>query len=92
VRHAEGGLEASQTVHAGDSLLLRAEPDNPVNPLAKIIDTVTQKQIGWLPDWLCDEVDSLESSAWSLSLSVERVNPDAPPRSRILCKLEATRR
>lgn len=91
VRHADGGLEASQTVNAGDLLFLRAEPDNPVNSLAKIIDTATQKQIGWLPDWLCDEVDNLESEQWSLSLSVEKVNPEAPPRSRILCKLEAIR-
>ncbi|UTX53373.1 hypothetical protein [Leucobacter aridicollis] len=89
LRHADVDLSIIKSVQAGDTLMLRPDPENPVNQLAMIIDTVTGQQLGWLPDWLCNEVAMLEANEWTLSLEVERVNPEAPPRSMVLCKLTA---
>ena len=91
VRHVEDPDAALAAVRSGDRLVLRKQPDNAKNARAVIIDLETGAQLGWVPDWLCDEVTRLLDEGWSLDLVAEQVNPDAPAHTRVLCHLAATR-
>jgi hypothetical protein len=80
-------LETSiSSLRHGDDLYLRSEPDNPVNPDALLITTVSGFPLGWLPDLLVDDVRSQDFTA--ASVVVERVNgPDALWHLRILARI-----
>ncbi|GAA2349470.1 hypothetical protein GCM10009854_28840 [Saccharopolyspora halophila] len=89
VRHVPGANERLEQLHEGQRLELRCEPDNPVNNRAILIDMVVDEPVGYVPDWLVDDVHNLRNQASSLVLTAERVNMDAPPHLRLLCKIEA---
>lgn len=92
IRHVEPSATGPAVVRAGDRLELRRQPDNVTNPRAVIIDVENGQQLGWVPDWLCGEVSELLDAGWSLELTAEQVNDDAPARTRVLCKLEGASR
>ncbi len=89
VRHVFGATKRLKQLHEGQRLELRSEPDNPVNDRAILIDMVAEESVGYVPDWLVDDVHGLRNQASSLVLTAERVNTDAPPHLRLLCRLEA---
>lgn len=89
IRHVENPDDALAKVRPGDRLELRRQPDNAKNPKAVIIDVETGVQLGWVPDWLCGEVTDLLTDGWSLTLTAEQVNLDAPAHTRVLCLLTA---
>lgn len=63
------------------------EPSNAHN--ANAIQLVALgEQLGWIPDWLVNDVHSLVENH-SVRVYGERVNLDAPSRLRVLCRLEA---
>lgn len=88
IRHLgnEAGLAE---LREGAELQLRLEPENPKNPRAVIIDAAENRQIGWVPDWLCGEVHALMQAGWQVTATAERVNHDAPAHVRVLCRLDA---
>lgn len=86
--HVEAADQVLTHLSAGDVLVLRDEPDNPSNPLAVALDSVDRLQIGWVPDWLCGELQDLRVSGYSLRAFVERVNLAAPSHVRVLCRVE----
>jgi len=87
VRHVAHDASGEPTVRPGDRLELRPQPDNLKNPRAVIIDVSSGEQLGWVPDWLCGEVTELMNRGWSMEATAERVNSDAPARTRVLCRL-----
>lgn len=68
-------------------LELVAEPGNPYNPKA-IHLAATGKRVGWVPDYLLDELHRHIDSNRSVSITVVRANgPHTPDHLRLLCKL-----
>lgn len=91
IRHVDEPEVVLARVRPGDRLELRRQPDNEVNSKAVIIDVENGVQLGWVPDWLCGEVTDLLDSGWSIELTAQQVNLDAPAHTRVLCRLLAHR-
>ncbi|TFD66091.1 HIRAN domain-containing protein [Cryobacterium sp. Hh38] len=89
LRHVDGGAERVRTLSEGANLSLRSDEENEHNPQAVVVDTDHLEPIGWVPDWLCDEVSALRSSGWQLEAIAERVNPEAPVHVQVLCRIDA---
>jgi len=87
--HIDGALGLLLLVREGDVLTIRPEPTNPVDGRALLIDAVAGESVGWVPNWLLDEVHRL-MPAPDFDLRVEKVNLDAPSHLKLLCRLEAT--
>lgn len=87
--HVDGALGRLLLVRPGDILTIRPEPHNPANQRALLIDASAGESVGWVPDWLLDEVHELVA-ARDFQLEVERVNLDAPWHLKLMCRLEAT--
>lgn len=90
LRHVEASEDLLRRVKAGDMLELRPDPENPKNSNAVIVDVENGIQLGWVPDWLCNEVSDLIREGWNLNLQAEQVNEDAPAHTRVLCRLSAS--
>lgn len=71
----------------GESLDLASEPDNPFNYRAlKLL--ADGAPVGWVPDYLLEEVHAHLDSGRGISLVVERANgPEAPWHVRLLCRI-----
>ena len=91
-RHADDLTDgAAGSVIAGltpdDRLQLVPEPTNPYNPRA-IQVVFLGTQLGWLPDYLVDEVNGYLETGRRVYVVVERANgPAAPPHVRLQCRL-----
>lgn len=92
VRHADGllgdGLDETITgLEPGTPVELLPEPDNPQNPRAiQLVDESTV--IGWLPDYLVDEVHGYLKAGRPIAVTIERANgPEAPWHVRVQCRL-----
>jgi hypothetical protein len=91
---APEALELIATLKPGDVLALSHEPDNPRDSNAVAVlttATLDGQRIGYVPRYLCADVLSLQSLAGVLSVSVtvRRVNNDAPLQNRLLCRLSS---
>ncbi|WP_067971203.1 HIRAN domain-containing protein [Mycolicibacter icosiumassiliensis] len=89
VRHVDGAADALSRVRPGDRLELRADRDNAVNPRAQLVCEQSGDALGYVPDWLLDDLDSLLARADSHRIVAERVNPREHPHLRLLCRIEA---
>jgi hypothetical protein len=90
VRHINGAGERIERLSSGDRLRLRADPTNPVNPQAVLVDAEAAEPVGWVPDWMLDTVRRLTEADPSYELTVDVANgPDAPAHLRLLCLLTA---
>lgn len=71
----------------GAHLELVPEPTNPHNPRA-IQLAARGTLVGWLPDYLVEEVHGYLAAGRSVEVAVERANgPDAPSHVRLQCRL-----
>ena len=43
--------------------------------------------MGWVPDWLVDDIHALRAQDADIEVLVERDNPDTPAHLRLLCRL-----
>lgn len=89
VRHIDGSADALSRVKPGDQLQLRADADNPVNKRAQLVCAQTDDPLGYVPDWLLDDLEELLQRASEYRVIAERVTPDADPHLRLLCRIEA---
>lgn len=72
----------------GQQLDLRDEPDNPSNSRAILLEAKGEP-VGWIPDYLLDEVHKHRDSGKRLSVVVEQANgQNTPWHLRLLCRLE----
>jgi transcriptional regulator with XRE-family HTH domain len=78
---------AVDRLEGGDRLELAPEPTNPHNPRAiQVVAGATQ--VGWLPDYLVEEVHGYIAAGRSVEVAVERANgPDVPSHVRLQCRL-----
>jgi transcriptional regulator with XRE-family HTH domain len=72
----------------GHRLEIRDEPDNPNNPRAILIED-SGLALGWVPDYMVDEIHKLRDAKSPVAVLVEQANgPDTPWHLRLLCRLE----
>jgi len=89
VRHIASEQDRVSQLRIGDELALRHDADNEANPNAILLDTATGQPVGWVPDYLVDQVHHYRSRG-PVRVFVERANgPDVPAHLRLLCRLEA---
>ena len=91
IGYIEGAVELVRSLQSGANLTLRPEPGNQANPRAVLLDAHDERPIGWVPDWLCDQVRTLMEDGFELRASVERINEAAPLRLQVLCRIDATK-
>jgi hypothetical protein len=89
IRHVPGAAETIAGLAAGATLELRPDHDNAHNPLALLLDAEPNPAIGYVPDWLVDDVTLLLDRSSEVSVIFERVNLEAPVHLRLLCRLSA---
>ncbi|MEZ5374376.1 MAG: hypothetical protein R2704_16960 [Microthrixaceae bacterium] len=91
VRHVDGAADAIAEMSVGDELELVAEPDNPVNPRARLLNTHTGQTVGYAPDYLLDMIEELgDHASDGVRVVAEHINPDSSaPHMRLLCRLTA---
>lgn len=90
VRHVRGAEEAIVGLEPGQRLLVLRDEQNPHAVHAKLLRTDGTELIGYLPDYLAQELDRRENpSLQALFVTVEKVNPPpAPVHHRLLCRVE----
>lgn len=92
VRHADAISAGTLTsiierLESGALLELVSESTNPYNPRALQL-SFDSTVIGWLPDYLVDEVHSYIAAERHVEVTVERANgPEAPWHVRLQCRL-----
>ena len=90
IRHVAGAAELVSTLRANALLTLRPDRENRHNPLALLLDAVPGRAIGFVPDWLVEQVCGLLDTAGDVEVVVDQVNPEAAPHLRVLCRLTAS--
>jgi hypothetical protein len=78
---------ALNSLEEGAELTLVPEPLNPVNPRAILVADSTATPVGWVPNLLAEDVNTLMESGAPLRVTVRKVNPDAPWHMRLLAQL-----
>ena len=72
----------------GDPLSLREEPENPVNQHAIVLDAAG-RPVGWIPDYLLDDIAKQRDAGSDLAVFVEHANgPAVAWHLRLLCRIE----
>ena len=90
VRHVPGAEARIAGLADGERLAWHRQPDNPVSPLAIVVDREAGGRLGWVPATLTEDLDVLIRGGSDLAVYAERRNlPPAPVHERLLCRLEA---
>lgn len=88
IRHQAGAEEAVSQLRPGDELHLKPEPTNAFNTKAHLLLCHDGRSVGYVPDYLTDDLCELAEQDPSLRIEAVRVNaPPAPSQQRLLCKL-----
>jgi hypothetical protein len=88
VRHTEGAAEYVAQLSPGTELKLSAEPSNPVNNLAILVEAESGQRLGWVPDPLLDYVHRVRAQS-APATTILHVNDGAfGPNMRLLIRLE----
>lgn len=89
IRHVWGANDRLRLLRGGERLCLRDEPDNCANPRAILIDVRNREPLGYVPDWLVEDVHALRERSLEFTVTAERVSPEAPWHLQLLCRIEA---
>jgi hypothetical protein len=88
IRHLQGAEDAALRLQPGERLRLKHEPTNSFNANAHLVVCHDGRAVGYVPDYLVDDLKELVEKDESLRVEVARVNePPAPSQQRLLCKL-----
>jgi hypothetical protein len=88
IRYREGAEEAIAELNEGDELQLLHEMTNSFNPDAHLVLCHDGRAVGYVPDYLVDNLQELIKRDPSLKVRVVQVNPSpAPSQQRLLAKL-----
>lgn len=88
IRHFAGAEEAVIRLRHGDVLRLQPETSNAINPRALLLACHDDRCVGYVPDYLVDDLNDLAKVDPSLRVEVVRVNPaPSPSQQRLLCRL-----
>lgn len=89
VRHQPHAQEHIDALRPGDQLTLRHDRDNKVNPSAMLLDAKHGQPVGWLPDYLLEDLYQHRQDGHHVAVYVEQANgPEVPWHLRLLCRLE----
>jgi hypothetical protein len=89
VSHSPGAEEVIATLEPDELLTLVADPSNNYNPRARRLH-VRGHKLGYLPDYLVNDLDALESAGVVPVVLGERANlPPHPSHYRLLCRIES---
>lgn len=91
LRYMSAGTEERiATLERGTQLSCMLDFQSPHNPRAVMLRTDDNFLLGYVPDYLADDVALLRENEAPLAVHVERVNPrPAPQAHRLLCRLQA---
>src|SRR5690349_15145283 len=70
IRHLDGAEDAALLLHPGDPLRLEHEASNKVNPNAHLVISHDGRAVGYVPDYLADDVRTLLRQDESLRVEV----------------------
>lgn len=88
IRHFPGAEEVVAHLAPGDRLALKREPQNTFNPKALLLACSDQRCVGYVPDYLAEDLNELAAHDPSLRVEVVRVNASpSPSQQRLLCRL-----
>ncbi len=91
IRHRVGAEEAVTQLQSGDELRLEPEPSNEFNARAHLLLCHDGRSVGYVPDYLTDDLGELAERDPSLKVDVVRVNlAPAPSQQRLLCRLSVS--
>jgi hypothetical protein len=83
-------LEVAATLKNGVCLRCALDLQNPYNRKAVLLVTDDNSTIGFVPDYLCDDVSALLARPTQVEVRVAQVNePHVPAQNRVLCRLTA---
>ena len=92
LRHLDpGSMTRIRALTAGERLLLMLDPQNPVDPLALALRATKPAMLaGYCPSYIARDFRVVvEAAASEATVTVERVDLDAPPQTMLLCELSA---
>jgi hypothetical protein len=91
LRYMSAGTEERiANLTPGTRLFCMLDFENSHNPHALMLRTDDNYLLGYIPDYLADDVNLLRKQGAPLGVLVERVNPPpAPQGHRLLCRLQA---
>ncbi|MGC4091631.1 MAG: HIRAN domain-containing protein [Polyangiaceae bacterium] len=88
IRYREGAEDAALRLRPGERLRLVHEPSNAFNANAHLVICHDGHAVGYVPDYLVDDLKELVENDQTLWVEVVQVNkPPAPSQQRLLCKL-----
>lgn len=90
VSHIPAAEDAIAALRPGERLLLMKDEQNPFGAHARLLRTTEPRLVGFLPDYLARELDSLGAiDPSAVAVTVEKVNlPPAPTQHRLLCRIQ----
>ena len=91
IRYLPGAETAALELQVGEQLRLKHEPTNEFNTNAHLVICHGGQAVGYVPDYLVDDLRELVEKDESLRVEVVQVNqPPAPSQQRLLCKLSTS--
>ena len=89
VRHIDGAEDAIERLVQQAALHVIADRDNPVTAAALVLENDGAQRLGFVPDYLAQELASNKCPSDLLKVSVAQVNPrPAPLHHRLVCRFE----
>lgn len=79
------GFDIGKLQH-GEELSLEDDPSNPHNPQA-ILLAADGNHLGWIPDWLVEDLHRFQEPGYLVRVYVDQVNLDSPPHLAVRCRL-----
>jgi hypothetical protein len=87
VRHVPGSEAALSELAAESRLFVMADFQNEANPHALALRDAAKRLLGYVPDYLANELASADAHPSLMEIRVERLNlPPAPVQHRLLCR------
>lgn len=88
VNHSPRAEDVIAELAPGESLTLVGDPNNEYNPRARQLHA-RGHHLGYVPDYLVDDIDALESAGVMPAVFAERVNlRPHPAHYRLLCRMD----
>lgn len=89
MRHIPGAEDAAEQLSEQASLKVLADFQNDINPAALLLRSAGCHMLGYVPDYLAQELKRNDCSGSPMQVKVLRVNPrPAPVHHRLLCQFE----
>jgi len=91
IRYVDPDRNALVTIQRNDRLFCTLDVQNEKNPNAVLLRTEDRKNVGYAPDYLCDDLSRRLKNQDMVSVTAVKIDPSplVPARNRVLCHLTA---